>query len=151
MDHVHLHDHDPAPESRGRKERGNIVNDRDHIHPTTRGLNVVVNHIVIVDQDAIAVDPETIPLDLDHIRVTLERLQHRVMEEEEIAVIMAVPVRIGMAVVIEVVVVIGAAAALVAVDIEGEDVAVVMDREWVAGLATRESIRRPLECWAVSV
>lgn len=149
MDHVHLHDHDPAPESRGRKERGNIVNDRDHIHPTTRGLNVVVNHIVIVDQDAIAVDPETIPLDLDHIRVTLEKLQHRVMEEE-IVVIMAVPVRIGMAVVIEAVDT-EAAAALVAVDIEGEDVAVVMDREWVAGLATRESIRRPLECWAVSV
>jgi len=127
MDHVHLHDHDPAPGNRGRKERGNIVNDRDHIHPTTRGLNVVVNHIVIVDQDAIAVDPETIPLDLDHIRVTLEKLQHRVMEEE-IAVIMAVPVRIGMAVVIEAVDT-EAAAALVAVDIEGEDAAVVMDRD----------------------
>lgn len=82
---------------------------------------------MIVDQDAIAVDPETIPLDLDHIRVTLEKLQHRAMEQEEIVVIMAVPVRIGMAVVIEAVDT-EAAAALVAVDIEGEDAAVVMDR-----------------------
>jgi len=146
------HGHDPDPENRGKRESGNNVDDPVPFPPTTRGLNDVVNRSEIVDPVADAVDRETVPLDLVHIRVALETAHHRVVrgrmvvaEGRDMATHHLIALVVADIEAMDTVAVDG-----LAVDFEEEEVADVMDREEVAGPATRERILQHLEYWAVS-
>jgi len=148
--------HDLDPVNRGKRGSGNSGVDRVHCRPTTRGLNDGVNHSEIGDAVDDAVDLLTVRLDLVRHRVALETVHHH--HGVDLEIIMAVDRDTEDVVVrdmathhlIGLVVADTVAVDDLAVDFEEEDVAEVMDREEVAGRATRGRTLRHRGYWAAS-